>query len=96
MADHGSPDKGINWADRHTEYKDLHTVVTEAVAGFAHLYANGVSNVKFLSRLTGSMIHNLGGMVVPPQIPSTINTGVPCRPTNYPNLLAGKDGTFLL
>jgi hypothetical protein len=96
MADHGSPEKGINWADRLIDYKDLHTVVTEAVAGFAHLYAYGVSNVTFLSSLTGRMIHNLGDMVVPPQIPSTINTDVPCRPTNFPNLLARKDGTFLL
>ena len=37
MADHGSSENGINWADGHIEYKDLHTVVTEAVTGFAHL-----------------------------------------------------------
>ena len=42
MADHGSSKKGINWASGHIEYKDLHTVVTEAVVGFAHLYAYGV------------------------------------------------------
>ena len=36
MADHGSFENGINWTDGHTEYKNLHTVVTEAVAGFAH------------------------------------------------------------
>jgi hypothetical protein len=53
MADHGSSENGINWADGHIEYKDLHTVVTEAVAGFAHLYAYGDSKVTFLSSLTG-------------------------------------------
>jgi len=53
MADHGSSEKGINWADGHIEYKNLHTVVTEAVAGFAHLYVYGVSKVTFLSSLTG-------------------------------------------
>jgi len=39
MADHGSSKNGLNWADGHIEYKELHTVLTEAVAGFAHLYA---------------------------------------------------------
>jgi len=37
MADHGSSENGIHWAYGHIEYKELHSVVTEAVAGFAHL-----------------------------------------------------------
>ena len=44
-ADHGSSENGINCAALHIEYKDLHTVVNEAVAGFAHLYAYGGSKV---------------------------------------------------
>jgi hypothetical protein len=59
MADQGSSENGINWADGHKEYKDSHTVFTEAVAGFAHLYAYGVSKVTFLFRLKGRTIHNL-------------------------------------
>jgi len=59
MADHGSSENGINCADGHIEYKDLHTVFTEALAGFAHLYAYGVSKVTFLSSLKGRTIHNL-------------------------------------
>jgi len=39
MDDHGSSENGIDWADGHIEYKELHTVVTDAVPGFAHLYA---------------------------------------------------------
>ena len=39
VADHGSTFNGIHWADGHIEYKELHTVVTEAVAGFSHLYS---------------------------------------------------------
>jgi hypothetical protein len=58
-ADHGSSDNSINWANGHIEYKDMHTGVTEAVAGFAHLYAYGVSEVTFLSSLTGRTVHNL-------------------------------------
>jgi len=45
MADHGSSESGLNWADRHIEYKELQAVATEAVAGFAHLYAYGVSKL---------------------------------------------------
>ena len=62
VSDHGSSENGINWADGLIEYKDLHTVVTEAVAGFAHLYAYGVSKVTFISCLTGRTIHNLEDM----------------------------------
>jgi hypothetical protein len=47
------------------EYKDLHTVVTEAMEVFAHLYAYGVSKVTFLSSLTGRTIHNLEDMEFP-------------------------------
>ena len=59
MADHGSCENGINWTDGHIEYKDLHTVVTESMAGFVHLFAYGVSKVTFLSSLPGRTIHNL-------------------------------------
>ena len=58
-ADHGSSENGINWADWHIEYKELHLVFTEAVAGFAHLYAYGISKVTILSSLTGRTIHNV-------------------------------------
>jgi len=43
MADHSSSENGVNWAEGYIEYKEFHTVITEAVAGFAHLYAYGVS-----------------------------------------------------
>jgi hypothetical protein len=65
MADYGSSENGINWADGHIEYKYMHTVVTEGVAGFAHLYAYGVSKVTFLSSLTERTIHNLQDMDCP-------------------------------
>ena len=43
MEDHGSTENGINWIDGHIEYRELHMVLKETVAGFAHLYAYGVS-----------------------------------------------------
>jgi len=68
MADHGSSENGQNWADGHIEYKELHTVLTEAVAGFAHLYAYGVSKCTFLARLTGRPIHNLQDLACSPPL----------------------------
>ena len=39
MADHCSSENVPNWADGHGEYKTLHMVLTDAVAGFGLLYA---------------------------------------------------------
>jgi hypothetical protein len=66
MADHGSSDNGIHWADGYIEYKELFTVVTEDVAGFAHLYAYGVYKITFLSTLTVRTIRNLDDVNYPP------------------------------
>jgi len=38
MTSHGSDENRFNWEDGHKAYHDLYTVVSEAVAGFAHLY----------------------------------------------------------
>jgi len=37
IAEHGREDNGINWIDVHIECSELHAVVNEAVAVFAHL-----------------------------------------------------------
>ena len=63
MADHGSSGNGLNWADGHIHYKEFHTDITEAVAGFADLYADGVSKCTFLAGLTGRPMHNLEDLV---------------------------------
>jgi len=42
MANQGSIENGLNWMDSHIEYKELHTVLNEVVAGFDHLYAHGI------------------------------------------------------
>jgi len=88
MAEHGSVENGINWADGHIEYKELHTDLNEAVAGFAHLYAYGISKCTFLGRLTGWPIHNLEDVNCPPPTLLITNTGVPCPATDIPNNLS--------
>jgi len=69
MADHGSSEDSLNWADRHIEHKELHTVIAEAVAGFTHHYAYGVSKCTFLTGMTGRPIHNLEVLECPPLVP---------------------------
>jgi len=66
MAGHGLSKNGLNGADRHIECKELHTVVNEGVAGFAHHYAQGVSKCTFLAGLMGLTIHNLEDLECPP------------------------------
>ena len=73
MADHGSSENGINSADGHIGYWNLHAVVTEAVAGFAHLYVYDVSKCTFLAGLTGRPFHNLQVLNCPP--PDSFNHG---------------------
>jgi len=43
MASHISDENGLNWEDVHIAYHELYTVASEAVCGFAQLYAYGVS-----------------------------------------------------
>jgi len=59
MPDHGSTENAINWIVGHIEYRQLHTVLKEVVAGLAHLDAYGVSKCTILAGLTGRPIHNL-------------------------------------
>ena len=88
MPDHGSTENGINWIDGHIEYSELHMVLNEAVVGFAHLYAYGVSKCRFLAELTGRPIHNLEDVNCPLPTHSITSVGVPCPATSFPNSLA--------
>ena len=51
MAEQGSVENGINCTDGHIEYKELHTVLNEAVVGFAHIYVYVMSKCTFLANL---------------------------------------------
>jgi len=47
MRPHGSAENGHNWDDGHIPYRQLETVLSEAVAGYAHLYGYGIENANF-------------------------------------------------
>jgi len=68
IMDHCSSEYGLNWADEQIEYKELQTLLTEAVAGFAHHYAYGVSKCTFLAGLTGRPNHNLEDIQCSPTV----------------------------
>jgi len=59
MTSHGSDENGLNLEDGHIAYHDLYMVVSEAVAGFPHLYCYGITKCKFLTELLGCPILNL-------------------------------------
>ena len=55
MRPHGNSENGLNWEDGHIPYTQLASVLSEAAAGFAHLYAYGDSNCTFISQLLGRL-----------------------------------------
>ena len=61
----------LNWEDGHIAYHELCTVASEAVAGFAHVYAYGFSKCKFLSELLGRPIFNMEDFNCP--LPTSFN-----------------------
>ena len=65
MRPHGNKENGLNWDDGHIAYHQLSKVLSEAVAGFVHLYGYGESKCKLLSQLLGRPVHNLEDLHCP-------------------------------
>jgi hypothetical protein len=59
MRPHGDSENGLNSDDGHIPYNQFSSVLNEAVAGFAHLYAYGDSKCTLVSQLLGRPMHNL-------------------------------------
>ena len=81
MTTHRSVENGLNWDDGHIAYSELYTVVNEAVAGFAHLYAYGIAKCAFLTELLSRPILNLQDFKCP--LPKSFNhkywCSMPCH-----------------
>jgi hypothetical protein len=56
---HGSAENGLNWEDGVIPYDQLFTVLSEAVAGYAHLNSRGTDKCEFLRKLLGRPILDL-------------------------------------
>ena len=59
MRPHGESENGLNWDDAHIPHNQLSSVLNEAFASFAHLYAYGDSKCTLISQLLGRPVHNL-------------------------------------
>jgi hypothetical protein len=59
MRPHDGSENGLDWDDGHIPYNQLSSVLHEAVAVFAHLYAYGDYKCTLISQLLGHPVHNL-------------------------------------
>jgi hypothetical protein len=66
MHPHGSAENGRSWDDGHIPYNQLYTVLSEAVAGYAHVYSYGAAKCKVISELIGRPILDLVDLGCPP------------------------------
>jgi hypothetical protein len=62
---HGSAENGLNWEDGVIPYDQLFTVLSEAVAGYAHVYSRGTDKCEFLRKLLGRPIMDLNDFGCP-------------------------------
>jgi hypothetical protein len=62
---HGSSENGLNWDDGVIAYDQLFSVLSEAVAGYAHLYSRGTDKCEFLLKLLGRPILDLDNFKCP-------------------------------
>jgi len=94
MAYHGSTENSLNWADGQIDYKELHTVITDAVSGFAHLYAYSVSKCTFLAGLMGRPNYNLEDLDCPHPSLSITEDRVHFMPQVYQIWLRNLNNAF--
>jgi hypothetical protein len=81
MLPRGSTENSLHWYDGHIPYRQSDTVVSDAVAGIAHLYIYGASKWKFVSELLGRPIQNLEdfGFPSPNGLKPGYNCGLSCH-----------------
>jgi len=86
MRYHVSSENGTNWVDGLIDYRKLHKVFNETVAGFTHLYAYGVSKSTFPDGMNGRPIRTLENINCHP--PESFNherwCTLPCH--NFPKI----------
>ena len=96
MRPHGDTVNGPNWDDGHIPYNPLSTVLSEAVAGFAHLYVYGDSKCTLLSQLLGCPVNKLEDLNchLPHQFRHRYSCTKPCH-RNPSFLCATRRANFL-
>ena len=61
MTAHGSDKNCLSWADGQLNYEKLRQTISEAVSGYAHLYAYGIAKTRFLAEFAGASCAKSGG-----------------------------------
>jgi len=59
MTAHGSGKKSLSLGDGQLDYEMLRETISEAVSGYAHLYAYGIAKTRFLTELLAQPVRNL-------------------------------------
>jgi len=81
MSAHGSEVSGLSWADGQLDYDKLPENISEAVSGYAHLYAYGTAKTKFLATLLGQPVRNIEDFQCPHPTASRRNSVAVCHAT---------------
>ena len=86
MTAHGCEENGLSWYDCRINYDKFRETICEAVSGYAHLYAYGVSKTKFLTTLLAGPVQNLEDFKCPSShgLKAQFSCSMPCH-KNYQN-----------
>ena len=81
MTAHGTDKNGLSWSDGQLDYEKLRATISEAVSGYAHLYAYGLAKTRFLTELLAQPVRNLEDFKFPaPQgLKSKYSCSMPCH-----------------
>jgi len=61
MTAHVSDKNGLSWSDDQLDYEKLRQTISEAVSGYAHLYAYVLTKTRFLAEFAGASCAKSGG-----------------------------------
>jgi hypothetical protein len=86
MTAHGCEKNGLSWADGQLDYDKLRETISEAVSGYAHLYAYGIAKTRFLTELLAQRVRNLEDFKCPQPhgLKAQFSCSMPCH-KNYLN-----------
>jgi hypothetical protein len=81
MRNHGSSENDLNWVDVFIPYDQMFTILSEAVAGYAHLYSRGTDKCEFLRNVLGHPILDLDhfNCPLPPDLIPRYNCTMSCH-----------------
>ena len=86
MTAHGSDKNGLSWGNGQLDYKKLRETLSQAVSGYAHLYAYGIPKSRFLTELLAQPVRNLENFKCPQThgLKAQYSCSMPCH-KNYLN-----------